>query len=267
MRKTFGFLFIGSLFLAVGCNNNNTSNTGPENTTEPPIPTLTYSIVRTLPHDTSYFIEGAEFYNNTLLESTGNYGPSKLLQIAFPSNKIINKVDLGPKYFGEGITVLHDTLYQLTYKEGKVFVYNAKDFKKINELPFNGEGWGMTNDGKNLIVTNGSANLYFYEPGTFRLLKVQQVTENRSLVPNINELEYVNGFVYANQWTYNYIYKIDPTNGAVVAKLDLTDLVNQVKARYPEVDVLNGIAYDPATKKMYVTGKYWPEWYEIQFER
>jgi glutamine cyclotransferase len=173
-------------------------------------------------------------------------------------------VQLDQKYFGEGITVLHDTLYQLTYRENIVFIYDVKTFKKLKELPFKGEGWGMTNDGKNLIVSNGSSSLYYYEPGTFNLLKVVNVTENGSAVPNINELEYVDGFVYANQWQYPYIVKIDPASGNVVSKLDLSSLVDSVH-KDPHAEVLNGIAYNHATKKFYVTGKNWPDIYQIQF--
>jgi glutamine cyclotransferase len=146
-----------------------------------------------------------------------------------------------------------------------VHVYSVKDFKKIKELPLNTDGWGLTNDGKSLIASDGSSNLYFYEPSTFRLLKTQGVTENGSPAVNINELEYIDGLVYANQWQYNYILKIDPNSGQVVAKLDLTDLVNKVKAQAPYINELNGIAYNPQTKKFYVTGKNWPQIFEIQF--
>jgi len=261
--KKIGLLLcsVAVLFLT-GCNN------GDEDGTDTPVkttPVLSYSVVSVHSHDTSYFTEGLEFYNGYLLESTGNYGPSKLVKLDPATNKLVQQVELDEKYFGEGITVLHDTLYQLTYKEHTVLVYTAKDFKKIKELHLNPEGWGLTNDGKNLIASDGSNNLYFYEPQTFKLLRVQAVTENDAPAVNINELEYINGFVYANQWQYNYILKIDPANGQVVAKMDLTELVNKVKAKDPHAAEFNGIAYNPATKKVYVTGKYWPELYEIQF--
>jgi glutamine cyclotransferase len=264
MKKQYGFLLSLLFFSFISCNNSNSTDGGPETNTSS-IPVSTPSIVSTLPHDTSYFIEGLEFYNNSLLESTGNYGPSKLLELDPKTGKVLKEVKLGEKYFGEGITVLHDTLYQLTYKENTVFAYDAKTFKKIKELPFKGEGWGMTNDGKNIIVSNGSSNLYYYEPGTFNLLKTVAVTENDAAVPNINELEYVDGYVYANQWQYDYIVKIDPLNGNVVAKYDLGGLHDSVKRINPNSEVLNGIAYNPVTKKFYVTGKNWPQMFEIQF--
>ena len=262
--KTFGWLSSSALALIfIGCNNSEDGGTdAPVRTT----PVLSYSVLSVHPHDTSYFTEGLEFYNGYLLESTGNYGPSKLVKMDLATGKVVQEVAIGEKYFGEGITVLNDTVYQLTWKERVVNVYSAKDFKKIKELRLNPEGWGLTNDGKNLIASDGSNNLYFYEPQTFRLLRVQAVTENEAPAVNINELEYINGFVYANQWLYNYILKIDPSNGQVVAKMDLTELVNKVKAKDPHAAELNGIAYNPATKKVYVTGKYWPELYEIQFD-
>lgn len=262
MKKSIVFLLSLLLFFFIGCN-----NSGPGESDEPQntVKVSTPSIISTLPHDTSYFTEGLEFYDSTLLESTGNYGPSKLLQLEPRSGKVLKQVDLGPKYFGEGLTVLNDTLYQLTYKEAVVFVYDARTFKKIKELPFKGEGWGMTNDGKHLIVSNGSSSLYYYEPGSFKLIKVVNVTENGSAVPNINELEYVDGYVYANQWQYNYIVKIEPSSGNVVSKIDLTAINDSVKKVDPKAEFLNGIAYNRTTKKFYVTGKHWPQIFEIQF--
>ena len=264
MKKQYGFLLSLLIFSIIGCNNSTSTDTPSEGKNSVPISAP--SIVSTLPHDTSYFTEGLEFYDSSLLESTGQYGPSKLLQLDPKTGKVLKEVKLGDKYFGEGITVLHDTLYQLTYKEKVVFVYDVKTFKKIKELPFDGaEGWGMTNDGKNIIVSTGSSNLYYYEPGTFKLLKTVAVTENGTPVPNVNELEYVDGYVYANQWQYDYIVKIDPSNGNVVAKYDLGGLHESVSRLDANAEVLNGIAYNHATKKFYVTGKNWPQMFEIQF--
>ncbi|MGN6400402.1 MAG: glutaminyl-peptide cyclotransferase [Flavisolibacter sp.] len=265
MKKICHLLSIALFLSFIGCNNNNDTGSA-DATTAKPVPALSYSVVSVQPHDTSFYTEGLEFYNGTLLESTGLKGKSRLVQTDPATGKILKKVDLDTNYFGEGITVLHDTLYQLTWQEHTVFVYTAKDFKKIKQLPLNPEGWGLTNDGKNLIASDGSSNIYFYEPQTFKLLRVQAVTENDAPAVNINELEYVNGYVYANQWQYNYILKIDPSNGHVVAKMDLTELVNKVKAADPQAEVLNGIAYNQATKKFYVTGKNWPQIYEIQFQ-
>lgn len=261
MRKQFWFLSSLLAFFIIGCNGPDVQAPEPQKAS---VPVLTYKIVTTHPHDTSYFTEGLEFYNSKLLESTGNYGNSKLVETDPASGKVIKELKLDNKYFGEGITVLHDTLYQLTYKENVVLVYDAKTFKKIAELPFKGEGWGLTNDGRNLIASNGTSSLYYYQPGTFRFLKELPVSENGTPVVNINELEFVDGYIYANQWQYGYIVKIDPSNGNVVAKLDFGNLVDNVR-KDNHSDYFNGIAYNKETKKFYVTGKLWPQIYEVAF--
>ena len=262
--KAFYAATLFFMMLMAGCNNN-TDATYNGNTAQPATPTLTHTIVATYPHDTASFTQGLTFYQGQLLEGTGNKGASRLMQVDLASGKTIKKVDLPPTLFGEGIVVLNDTLYQLTWQEKVVLVYNAKTFEKIGELPLGTEGWGITTDSTNLIVTDGSNNLYFYEPKTFRLLRTQSVTDAGAPAVNLNELEFIKGFIYANQYQYPYILKIDPQSGQVVAKLDLTELTRRNKALYPGADVLNGIAYNPATDKIYVTGKWWPELYEINF--
>lgn len=249
-------------FLTVGCG----PTDQPESTSqEPTTPSISYTVVGSTPHDTSFFTEGLEFYKGALLESTGEYGKSKLTYYDLPSGKTQRQISLDSNLFGEGITVFRDTLYQLTYRESKVNVYSVKDFKKIKELPFSGEGWGLTHDSTSLIATNGSNNLYYYEPGTFKLLKKVEVNENNTPAVNLNELEYVNGFIYANQWQMNYILKIDPKDGNVVAKMDLSSLNDQEKVSNPNLREFNGIAYNPETKKFYVTGKNWSKIYQLQF--
>ena len=234
----------------------------------PPEPiNIGYSILNVYPHDTSSFTQGLSIYNGELYEGTGEYGKSKLLKIDIKTGKVDRQLALSEKFFGEGITILKDTVYQLTWKEKIVFTYTVKDFKKIKELPLNTEGWGITNDGKDLIVSDGTNNLYFYDPSNFQLLRTLGVTEAGIPSFNLNELEFIEGYVYANQWQYPYILKIDPSNGQVVAKSDLTEIWNRVKLKDPNSDVPNGIAYDPATKKIYITGKLWPELYELQFKK
>lgn len=254
-----------SLLFAAGCKDGDTGD-GNQDTPAVTTPMISYSLGETLPHDTSYFTQGLEFYKGTLIEGTGLEGKSKLVQKEFPGGKILKQVDLDPKYFGEGITILNDTVYQLTWQNRKVLVYDAKTFTKVKELPINSEGWGITNNGKELIVSDGTSNLYFYEPSTFRLLRTQMITENSSPVVNLNELEFINGYVYANQWQYNYILKIDPASGQVVGKMDFTDLINRVHVQNPNENFFNGIAYNPQTKKLYVTGKNWPELFEVKVQ-
>ena len=229
---------------------------------------IDHTLIETLPHDTSFYTQGLTFYKSELYESTGDpgdNGKSRLMKIDLRTGKVLKAISLTNKYFGEGITILRDTIYQLTWKEHKVFVYTLNDFKKVKEYDINTQGWGITNDGKKLIVSTGSGVLYYYDPSTFTLLSKSSIMEGNSQTFNLNELEYIDGFVYANQYQYPYILKIDPVTESVVAKYDLTDLWKKAQALKPDVDYPNGIAYNDMTKKIYVTGKLWPEMYEIQF--
>lgn len=257
------FLLICILGFLLACNN--------EDTNDPVIATpnapknMSYSIITSYPHDTSSYTQGLLIYKGELYEGTGNYSFSKLKKVDLKTGKSLQEISLPKEYFGEGITILNDTIYQLTWKEKKVFVYTLKDFKKIKEFDVSIEGWGLTNDGKNLIVSTGGSDLNYYDPATFKLIKTQTVTESGNPSYNLNELEYIDGYVYANQYQLPYILKIDPSTGIIVAKADLNPIWNRVKTIDPHVDVPNGIAYDSATKKMYITGKWWPELYEVQF--
>jgi len=228
--------------------------------------TLQYTIRKIYPHDTTSFTQGLIIYKGRLYEGTGEYGRSKLLEVNLNNGSIAREISLDKKYFGEGITILNDTIYQLTWQNKEVLVYTLKDFKKIKEFRINTEGWGITTDGKNLIVSDGSSNLYFYEPSTFRLLRAQGVTDAGTLAYNMNELEYIDGYIYANQWQLPYIYKINPTDGQVTGKINLNEIWNQIKLKDRLADVPNGIAYDESEKKMYITGKLWPELYEVQLK-
>jgi len=264
MKKILAASFILGIFITISCNNEGDKPN--DGYTTPKTPAIAYSVANTFTHDTSYFTEGLEFYNGKLIESTGLNGKSKLVQYDAVTGKTEKEIKLDDKYFGEGVTVLRDTAYQLTYKEGIVHVYDAKTFKKIKELPYtNGEGWGLTHDSTYIIGTNSGNSLHYYEPSTFKLVKSVSITENGDAAININELEYINGFVYANQWQAPYILKIDPAKGEVVAKMDLSSIILQEKSQNPNADVLNGIAYNPETKKFYVTGKNWSKIYELQF--
>ena len=229
--------------------------------------TLKYSINKTYPHDTSSFTQGLVIYRGKLYEGTGEYGRSKLSEVDLTNGKAVRQISIDKKFFGEGVTILNDTVYQLTWQNKRVLVYTLKDFKKIKEFPINTEGWGITTDGKSLIISDGSSNLYFYDPSTFRLLRTQGVTDAGSLAYNMNELEYIDGYIYANQWQLPYIYKISPGSGQVVAKINLNELWDKIKIKDRQADVPNGIAYDEDTKKIYITGKLWPELYEIQFSK
>lgn len=249
------------LILVTGCNQGDKNNR-----TDSPVksvPTLGYDVVASYPHDTSAYTQGLIVYKGELYEGTGQYGASALLKSDLASGRSVLRTPLDKMYFGEGITILNDTVYQLTWKEQKVFVYDL-NFKKIRTFDIDKEGWGLTNNGTELILTNGSGDLFFYAPQTMKLLRVQTVTENGSPSYNLNELEYADGYVYANQYTYPYVLKIDITTGVVVAKYDLSRLWEQCKQQYANTEVPNGIAYDREQKKWYVTGKYWPLLFQIQ---
>lgn len=263
MNRIYFLLFLSFL---VACGNNKPTDQV-DSTSIPEVKNLSFSVVATYPHDTSSYTQGLLIYNGNLYEGTGNYGHSKLKQVDLSTGKTIKEISLASTYFGEGVTILRDTVYQLTWKEGKVFVYSLKDFKKIKEFTVPFEGWGLTNNEKELIVTTGSGDIYFYEPSHFKLLKTQTLTEAGTPSYNLNESEWIDGFIYINQYTYPYILKANPNSGEIVGKIDLTSIWEHIKQLNPEADVPNGIAYDATTKKIYITGKWWPELYEIQIAK
>lgn len=261
MKKSF-YLIILAAFSA--CNPKESNNPDTPDVNAPKI--ITYSIINTYPHDTSSFTEGLLFYKDKMYESTGEENKSKLIEVDLKTGKAIRSISLDPKYFGEGIVIVNDTIYQWTYKNKIGFMYSVNDFKKLGEFKYaSEEGWGMTTDGKQIIASDGTSNIYYYEPGTFRLLKTLEITESGTFVGSINELEYIDGFIYANQWQTPYVLKIDPANGQVVGKIDFTGITERIKATYSYANELNGISYNPTTKKIYITGKNWPELYEVQF--
>lgn len=246
--------------------NGKTTDSTPS-TTNPPPPVLGHTIIDSFPHDTSFYTQGLTFYKGELYEGTGDpgyRGQSRLMKVNLKTGKPLQSISLSNKFFGEGITILRDTIYQLTWEQHKVFVYTLKDLKKVKEYDIATEGWGITNDGQKLIVSTGSGMLYYYEPSTFKLLSKNSIIEGSGSTYNLNELEYIDGYVYANQYVKPYILKIDLSLGKVIAKYDLNDMWERIQAKKPDADVPNGIAYDEITKKIYVTGKYWPEMYEIQ---
>ena len=238
----------------------------------PTITWLSYTTTGLLPHDTTAFTEGLLFHEGQLYESTAHvdevpasrswFGPVDL-----HTGRISPKVQLAPNsYFGEGITFLHDKVYQLTYKEKVGFIYDAKTFKKLGGFtPPGREGWGMTTDGQSLLISDGTSTLYYMDPATFQTTRTLKVTENNVPPDSLNELEYIRGYIYANRYTKDYIFKIDPATGKVLGRLDCTSLVSATKNKYPGSMELNGIAYDSVSDKIYITGKCWPDIYTIQF--
>lgn len=259
--------------LIYGCSGSDEENNGSSDNTDliPPPVSISYQIINQFNHDTSAFTEGFTFYEGKLYESTGSPDTGVLTSgtwiasIDLKSGKYDKKIELGKSVFGEGITFLNGKLYQLTYRSNKGFVYDAKTFKKLREFPYKGEGWGLTNDGTNLIMSNGTSNLYYLHPDSLTFLKMLAVQDNNGYVSDINELEYINGFIYANRWLTGNILKIDPRTGYVVAKMDLTRQMTEVKNRSRQAEEMNGIAYDSTSGKTYITGKKWPVIYEIKW--
>lgn len=224
---------------------------------------LEYQILAKYQHDPEAFTQGLEIHANYLYEGTGLYGNSSLRKVEIKSGKILKKIKLGDEYFGEGITILNDKIYQLSWKEQTAFVYDL-NFNLLNTFKYQGEGWGLTNNGQQLIMSNGSEYIYFRNPDTFQIDKKIKVKINDQNLKNINELEYFNGFIYANIWQKDYIIKVDAENGVVKAYLDLSNIL---APKYKNnVDVLNGIAYDSQTESFLITGKLWPKIYKIKLK-
>jgi glutamine cyclotransferase len=228
---------------------------------------INYAIRSVWPHDTEAFTQGLVIHKGELYESTGQFGTSWIGLVDVATGKLDKKVILDQKYFGEGIDILNNKVYQLTWQEHTGFVYDLKDFKKIKEWTYKSEGWGLTNDGANIIMSDGSDKLHFLDTVTLDITKTVSVTdEEDNPVKNLNELEYIDGFVFANVWQTNKIMKIDPASGNVVGRLDLTQLYNDARKANPRMDVLNGIAWHPGTQSLLVTGKHWPHIYILKID-
>jgi glutamine cyclotransferase len=237
----------------------------PQNTT-PPARVFTYEILHTYPHDVDAFTEGLQYYNGELYESTGLEGKSFLRREDLKTGTVKQEIKLDPQYFGEGITILNGKLYQLTYQTHIGFIYDLKTFKQLGTWHYEGEGWALTNDGTNLIMSNGTNKINYLDPRTLAIVKTIDVTDEGYLVQNLNELEYIKGELYANIWMTDRIAKIDPATGKVTAWIDLSGLLGAGE-RLKEGAVLNGIAYDEKNEKIFVTGKFWPKLFEISIKK
>ena len=276
-------LFLLTLFvlLALGCpsspppgNSANTTNRNAaannNNRTSNAVPQYTYEIVKTYPHDPNAFTQGLVVHNGVFYEGTGGRASdsfrSSLRRVEIETGKVQQKFDLAGDYFGEGITIFGDNIYQLTWQEETAFVYDLNTFKLIRELRYKGEGWGLTHDGTNLIMSDGTHVIRYFTPESFeqpvRTLVVSD--ENGRPVMRLNELEYVKGEIWANVWETGWIVRIDPQTGKVVGRIDLQKLADEVEDKERQSDVLNGIAYDEASDRIFITGKKWSKIYEIK---
>ncbi len=224
-----------------------------------------YKIVSAYPHNPTSFTQGLEFHDGILYEGTGQEGSSAIYKTDFKSGKINQERKLENRYFGEGITILNGKIYQLTYKNQTGFIYDLKSFEPVKTWQYKQkEGWGLTNDGRSLIMSDGTENLYFLNPETFEQERVIQVCDNKELIKNINELEYINGEIWANIWTTERVIKIAPQTGKVIADINFKGITSQLGQGNQQLDVFNGIAHNTQTGKIYVTGKLWPKLFEIE---
>lgn len=228
------------------------------------VPVFGYQIVRTFPHDRQAFTQGLQFVDGFLYEGTGQHGQSGIRKVKLETGEVLQRQALDARYFGEGITVWGDTLIQLTWQSEIGFVYDRKTFKQIRTFTYTGEGWGLTHDGKRLIMSDGDARgaLRFFDPVTFKETGRLVVRDGGRPVAHLNELEYVRGEVLANVWQTHRIAKISMRTGAVTGWIDLTGILDPRDAA--GTDVLNGIAYDAAGDRLFVTGKNWPKLFEIK---
>ncbi len=227
-----------------------------------PVPEYTFQIVREYPHDPAAFTQGLAYADGFLYEGTGLHGQSTLRRVDIETGKVLAYHELPPQYFGEGVTVFRDRIIQLTWQSQVGFYYDRETFGLIEEFYYPSEGWGLTHDGQRLIMSDGTATLHFLEPVTFSELGRVEVTDNGKPVSQLNELEFINGEVWANVWPTNRIARIDLPSGKIVGWVDLTGLLAPAD-RHGDVDVLNGIAYDAESHRLFVTGKRWPKLFEI----
>jgi glutamine cyclotransferase len=227
---------------------------------------ITYKLRASWRHDPSAWIQGLLIHNGKLYESTGQQ-QSWIGIVDIETGKPDKKVILDNKYFGEGITILNNKIYQLTWQNKTGFIYDLTSFKKLGEFTYNTEGWGLTHDKHNLIMSDGSEKISYLDTVSLKPVKTITVTDEVGPVKKLNELEYVEGFIFANVWETNRIVKIDPANGKVVGRLDLSALAQSAALQSSKIDVLNGIAYHPGTKMLVVTGKLWPTFYVLQLNQ
>jgi glutamine cyclotransferase len=219
--------------------------------------------VKARPHDTEAFTEGLTFWNGILVESTGLYGQSTLREVDLETGRVIRQVRLDDRYFGEGAAVLGNRIYQLTWKNEKGFIYDAATLERVGEFAYKGEGWGLTTDGRSLIMSDGTQTIRFIDPATFAVTRTIDVLAHGAPVTQLNELEYVKGALYANVWKTEFVLKIDPADGRILGNVSFVGILPGSE-RTPTTDVMNGIAYDEATGRLFVTGKNWPELYEVR---
>ncbi|MCS6874806.1 MAG: glutaminyl-peptide cyclotransferase [Pyrinomonadaceae bacterium] len=228
-----------------------------------------YEIIRVYPHDPKAFTQGLVYHKGFLYEGTGGRKTddfhSSLRKVELETGKILQKVELQGDYFGEGITILNDKIYQLTWQENTAFVYDLQSFNLLKKFTYPGEGWGLTTDGINLFMSDGTHIIRVLNPENFETIRtIVVLDESRKPIMRLNELEYIKGEIWANVWQTSQIIRIDPSNGKLLGRIDLSKLTNEIAREDKAADVLNGIAYDPEGDRIFITGKKWRKLFEIR---
>lgn len=278
MRFYLIFLIAIASFSCGNTPNGNGINKAPVNSNSKAaaVPVYDFQIVKEYPHDLTAFTQGLEYHDGFLYEGTGGSRTnpvqpndakiySSLRKVEFQTGKVIQKHDVPSEFFGEGITILGDKIYQITWHEGTAFVYNLSDFKLQKELRYPGQGWGLTNDGTSLYMSDGTHVIRVVDPETFKTTRTIVVNDEKGKpIMELNELEMVNGEIWANIWRTGWIIRIDPQSGKLLGRVDINKLADDVKAKEDDADVLNGIAYDKSGDRLFITGKLWKKVYEIK---
>ncbi len=260
---------IVSAMVAYGDQKSKRVNTSIEILSNIPFTSYDFKIINTYPHDSNAYTQGLEFYNGFLYETTGQYGESSLRKVELKTGKVIKKIDLNKRYFGEGMTIFNDELFFLTWKANKGFIYNLETLELKNEFSYNKskEGWGLTHSQTELIKSDGTSKIWFLDPNTQQEKRYIEAYTNKQSLNRLNELEFINGKIYANYWQKPLIAIINPNNGVVEGIINLTRLVKEMENSQKllkEDDVLNGIAFDKKNNRMFVTGKNWGKLFEIE---
>ncbi len=273
-------ILFATIAIAASCGNSAGNSTPNLNASTPkvastPLPVSSYEVVKVYPHDENAFTQGLFYHDGFLYESTGQYKESSLRKVELATGKVVQKWDLPREDFGEGSTMIGDKIYMITWQQGLGRVFNLSDFKLLREFSYQGEGWGLTNDGTNLIMSQGTHVLKFIDPNTFVSNKTLPIMrEDGQPLMKLNELEYVKGEIWANIWHSedprtlgkpNYIARIDAATGKIVGWIDLANISPEDQRRDSE-NTLNGIAYDAANDRIFVTGKNWKKLYEIKLK-
>ena len=230
------------------------------------VPIASVDVKNTYPHDTNAFTQGLFFYQDCFYESTGLKGKSFLSRKEMKTGISLQEVKIAEEYFGEGIALLKEKIYQLTWQNEMVLIYDARSFKEIRKIKYRGEGWGLASDGKHLLKSNGSSIITFHDPDSFKVVRQIHVRDGDTPVDRLNELEFIKGEIWAHIFTEDLIVRISPANGKVTGWINLSSLRSYLP-RNAQVDVLNGIAYDAKGDRIFVTGKYWPKIFEIQLSK